>query len=130
MSAIGTITSYDDTLNVTQNDYLPRGIQSGIASWFVAGNTSAGDRVLTQSYSDATQNRKTDRVQLRLAIPKEIDNGDGTFTVTSIARVNVDVVIPDDWTPLERHLIYANLQNLMVGSSPFSAALQSGERVY
>jgi hypothetical protein len=77
-----------------------------------AANTALGNRSAEFKLSLASSARVTDRVTLLYARPIEV-LVDGAYTVDSIARMAVELVIPANWTTTERGHFWAECKNLM-----------------
>jgi hypothetical protein len=76
-----------------------------------AANSVAGNRTADVRLSLASSRRKTDRITVVYASPKEAQV-DGVWVVDSIARANVQYVIPVDWTETERNHFAAEVASL------------------
>lgn len=74
-------------------------------------DTSAGAESISLSLSRANANRSTNRVKITFAMPFE-QTVDGAVEVRSIARANVDLILPDDMTASEREDFAALVSNL------------------
>lgn len=112
MPAASTIVLNDGT---NDRNFVPVAV-SAEKSVFTSrhGATSAGCPVMVLGFDGAKPSRLTNKVQIRLNVPKEyLDSDTGLYLVKSTARVNTEVVIPDDWTADER----AAFWNLYQGAS-------------
>lgn len=75
-------------------------------------STSATAEGVTLSMSRASGTRTTNRIKISLAIPYA-QTVDGAVEVRSTARMNVDVILPDDMTVAEREDFAALASNLL-----------------
>lgn len=87
--------------------FLPVDTSSGKVSYLCRdGNIAASDKGLVVQTKFANGTRKTDRFNGRIIIPTERYNSDNSaYYVSSVARVNVEVIAPDDLTTTERLLL-------------------------
>jgi hypothetical protein len=131
MGSIVLITLYDDDAHSADPViYDPKSVVAGIASWIYPGNTAAGAREFTFSYSDATSARPTEKIRGKLRFPKEVQNADLTYSVVSTAFANIEVTIPSGWTQAEREDLSNNLATLFDPGKPLHNAIHDGDRVY
>lgn len=77
--------------------------------------TSAGQKQLIAGLDPAKPGRKTNRVNIRFNYPIE-HTVDGIVEVAYVARVNCDVVIPDQMTQAERDNLGAFLKNALANT--------------
>lgn len=109
--------------NIVLNDATPAAVtfeptykQGGaVTSIDKSSLTSAGQRTLYASFSPATANRPTNRINFRLAQPKEVTI-DGVTSVVHVNRINIDVIIADDADTTERADLSAFFTNLAANS--------------
>jgi hypothetical protein len=130
MGSIATVTLKDDDADATSAVFEPKSVVAGIASWLLAGVTAAGARLLTQSYSDATASRQTEKIRVRLAIPKEVQQADLTYLVVSTGYISIEVTVPVDWDSDDREIMASNLRHITETANPLHLAVHDAERVY
>lgn len=105
--------------NISINDatpaahvYTPTSISPQLSTYRnVADATiSAGEESLSLSLSRASANRATNRVKITLAVPHE-QTVDSVVSVRSTARMNCEIILPDDMTQTERDDFAALVSN-------------------
>lgn len=74
--------------------------------------TSATAEQIGLSFSEASSSRSTNKVKVTLSVPYE-QTVDGAVIVRSTARMNVDIILPDDMTSTERADFAALAANLL-----------------
>lgn len=100
--------------------YAPQQISNGLAS-FVDRTTQSmvgAQSTLVLTFSPLTAKRKTDRIGVRLNLPKVVNVG-GVDTIVSTARFIGEFVVPEDWTLLDRN----NLEKLVANAFDSAAVL-------
>lgn len=101
MAAIANFVVADATPTNTTLYPLRAGLESSI--WVGRGAaTVAGNRKLETKLSLATARRKTDRVTVLFASPREV-LVDANTLVQDVARFAGEFVIPDTWTETQRN---------------------------
>jgi hypothetical protein len=80
-------------------------------------------------YSFANARRRTDKIQTRLNLPKEVTSAEGVVSVVSTARFIGEFIIPDDWTEAERADMYALVASL-TGSTIVQSYVESRDPFY
>lgn len=74
--------------------------------------TSAGQKTLILGFSPATSKRATDRLSVKLNVPKEsTDSGTGITSVVNTARFSCDIVLPDQMSFNDREDFAAFISN-------------------
>jgi hypothetical protein len=129
MASISTISVWDDDAATIAETYWPVSVVSGLATWSKAGNTAAGDRVITQSYSARSASRPTDKIRVKLSFPKEV-LVDGVYVVDSVAIADIQVTVPESFTDVDREYFMNNIMDLTLVTKPLHKAVDSREHVY
>lgn len=75
-------------------------------------DTNAGNWSMVLGYSFANARRRTDKIQVRLNLPKEATSSEGVVSVASTARYIGEYIIPDDWTEAERDDLFSLVSSL------------------
>jgi hypothetical protein len=91
--------------------------------------TSGGMASIVLDFSLASPKRKTDRVAVRLNLPKEVTDVNGVTTVASTARFEGVWVIPENFTTAERGDFEALVDNL-IGHATVEAYVKSRDPFY
>jgi hypothetical protein len=88
----------------TNHVFVPTSVSGGQTMLLnrTGKTTSAGAEVLIVGLSLASAKRKTNRVNVRLAVPYEV-TVDSVVQVRDVARANTDVVLPELMTSTERN---------------------------
>lgn len=97
--------------------YVPQAVGNGDAT-LVDKTTStmiAGQSTLVLTFSPASSKRKTDRVGVRLNLPKVVQVA-SVDTLDSVGRFIGDFVIPDTWTVLDRNNFVTLVANALANS--------------
>lgn len=117
MASTVTITLNDGQATPVAHDFVP-GYRNGNTLTCINrdADTSAGNYKLVLGFSPASANRPTDRIGLRLNMPRE-HVVDSVTEVADIARFSCDIVIPDGFEDTDRADLYAFLKNLFAHAS-------------
>lgn len=94
--------------------YIPQSV-SNSAVTLVDKTTAAfvsGQGTIVLDFSPVSSKRKTDRVSMRLNLPKNTVVS-GVDTVDSIARFSGDFIVPESWTLLERNNFITLVANML-----------------
>lgn len=97
-----TITLADDTPANHDFEALSVASQECIAvNRDDLNTTPAGNAKIRFYATESRPDRPTERVTIQFSLPKE-KTVDGVVVIDNVARANIDVVIPDNWTIGER----------------------------
>lgn len=112
MPSISAISAFDDVPGAVPVSYLPMNVIGRVAKWFVAGNTSAGNRINTLSFDPRSASRPSDKSKFKLAFPKEV-LVDGVYTVVGTSYASIDVSMHETFEEIDRIAFMQNLQTLI-----------------
>jgi len=116
MAAITSIVINDATPSA--RTYSPMSIIGGVSTFVdrLSQSSVAGQSTLVIDFSPMTSNRSTDKVTIRLNLPKVV-NVLGVDTVDSVGRFTGNTfIIPATWTTTERAHLRALVANAMANA--------------
>lgn len=116
MPTASTIALDDGQVTPVSHSFEPQSITPGRSVLVDRdSNTSAGQKQLIVGLDPAKVSRKTNRVNIRFNMPVE-QLIDGVYEVAYTARVNCDVVIPDQMTQAQRDDLGAFVKNALANA--------------
>lgn len=122
-----TLTQGDDT---TTFDLDPSR-RNGDTVWFknsTLSQTSAGQPEALLSFSEASPQRKTDKITVKYSLPKE-HAVDGVYVVDDIARFDGTFRIPETFDATDRDNFMTNVESL-VGAAIVKAMGENAQGLY
>jgi len=132
MSAIASFNINEDDASTVVVTYDPVSIVGSLATWATAGNTSAGNKVITTLSSPRSSSRSSDKFTIKVSHPKEVLNSDtGVYSVTGTAIANLSITIPDTFTSSDREVLANTLHELLTdGIGPVHAMIHDNILVW
>lgn len=113
MPSATNLSIYDGQSTPVAHDFAPLAVSPENTTWVNRdSDTSAGNLQVIARFSPAKTGRPSNRINLRFNMPVE-HTVDGVVKVAYTARLNADVVLPEEMTQAQRDDMAAYIKNML-----------------